>query len=201
MAKFTKKVFPRDTMMEAAKQIITSSATEREVTETYGVKLSQLRSWVKVVREKGDEAFKSSQAIYASLEVRQAIASDLSAGELTQAQVLKKHGIEAKSASGWIKSHITTAKAMLPAKLETANMMRLMQGFMEGKIVQSRLKDAGTTWATDRNPTWDFLNKDYRFKPSEPRIYFLRISNRTGRAYSTKPTDPKGVRFIEDIQS
>lgn len=48
---------------------------------------------------------------------------------------------------------------------ETIERIKVMQAFVDGKEVESKLR--GTyDWGLDKNPSWNWLNYDYRIKPT-----------------------------------
>jgi hypothetical protein len=49
---------------------------------------------------------------------------------------------------------------------ETKEAIRVMQAFVDGKIIESRGRKNECCWASTFSPSWDWLRCDYRIKPT-----------------------------------
>jgi hypothetical protein len=84
-----------------------------------------------------------------------------------------------------------------------SEMIAVMQGAKEGKVIETRKLDSILPWSHFLNPLWNWQDYDYRVKPVEPveprKCWVLNIAG-ISYAYQMKPADIWGsppVEFIE----
>ena len=72
----------------------------------------------------------------------------------------------------------------------------VVHAFIDGKIIQSRLKYVTDQWETVLNPSWDFSMLEYRVKPAKWWIEFSSQGIPTGNWTGIEPVNGN-YRLIE----
>ena len=56
--------------------------------------------------------------------------------------------------------------------------INIMQSYIDGKVIEYKPKNsAGNTWGFTLNPCWNFDEYEYRVKPEEKIIQFVKTTN------------------------
>ena len=92
--------------------------------------------------------------------------------------------------------------------MNTKEKIKVMQAYLDGKIIEYRLSDESSYHLIDREKevNWDWGHVEYRVKPKPMTVYMKKCDDYTMKfvcwAYSPIPDydkDPNMVKFVEKM--
>lgn len=66
---------------------------------------------------------------------------------------------------------------------QTKKQIEVMQAFIDGKEIEFKKRFQSDNYKKANTPNWDFLNFEYRIKPSEPVVAVNDLSTHTSSTY------------------
>ena len=58
---------------------------------------------------------------------------------------------------------------------ETAKLIEVMRAYVDGAVIESRIRPSTGPWVAADNPQWSHLDMEYRITPKAPRDLWVNI--------------------------